>query len=189
MNRAKIYAASLSAGAAYAQLRQRDEEERKIWVHRHRMSETMPLGKIAKQVFDENAKLWLPVHGGGSSSEPRPNAATGSGKEKAQAEQIAALKAASQELKRKRPAADGAKGGAKAGNPPKKPRTGGNPVTVDALLNGTALCSGYNKGTCNGATCPNGQKHACNGKLKNKTKSIACGRSHKSTECTVCLQR
>jgi hypothetical protein len=190
VNRARVFASSLPAGSAYAQLRQRDEDERKIWVHRHRMSETLTLGKVAKQVFDENAKLWLPAHGGGPTAERQP-APTGSGKERQQAEQIAALKAANLTLKRKQPSggAAGAKGASKGEKGAKRAKTSGNPVTVDALLNGTALCSGFNAGTCTGATCPNGQKHACNGKMKNKTKSIACGRNHKSTDCTLCLHK
>jgi hypothetical protein len=191
VNRAKVYANSLPAGSAFAQLRQRDEEERAIWVHRHRMSDTMPLGKIAKQVFDETTKLLLPLHEGATAARREGGGATGSTKERQQAEQIAALKASNLTLKRKQPTggAPGGKGDGKGGKGAKRAKIGGNPVTLDALLNGTALCAAWNKGSCTAATCPNGQKHACNGKMKNRSKAVACGRNHKSIECIVCMQK
>ena len=60
VNRAKAYAASFPAGSAFAALKQLDEDERKEWVARHRMSDHLTLGRVTKMVFDENAKLCLP---------------------------------------------------------------------------------------------------------------------------------
>ena len=102
-------------------------------------------------------------------------------------EQVAALKTQNASLNRKAP------GGQQTQNPSKKHKgenNDGNPVTLKTLLNGGAICEGYNKGTCNGAcsrTPP--ELHVCNGKTKNGKKNVACGRKHKSTECTMCPQR
>ena len=156
------------------------------------MLETLTLGKVAKQDFDEHAKLWLPNHSGGRADAKAANSA-GAGQsttERRQSEQIAALKASNLNLKRKAPAGEkGSKGNSKGAKGAKKAKTSGNPVTLDILLNGTALCAGYNKGTCTAATCPNGQKHVCNVRMPSKTKAVACGRNHKSMDCNLCTQR
>ena len=66
----------------------------------------------------------------------------------------------------------------------------GNPMTLKTLLNGSNICDGYNKGSCTGncARTPP-ELHVCNGKMKNGKKDVACGKKHKSTEGTFCLQR
>ena len=94
-------------------------------------------------------------------------------------------------LKRKPPPGRQAdpKGGGKGAKGAKRAKTSGNPVTLDTLLNGTALCAGFNKGTCTATTCPNGQKHVCNGRMPSKAKAVACGRNHRSIDCNLCTQR
>ena len=179
---------SCPAGSASNALKKLDGDERDEWVHRHRMAEEIPLGKLVRLIMDENVKLWKPVsHGGGT--QKHVEAGTPPGKtEKHWKEQVAALKTQNANLKRKPP------GGQQTQQPPKKPRTGdkktGNPVTLKLMLNGTAICDGYNKGTCNGTCSRNPPElHVCNGKTKNGKKDVACGRKHKSTECTICLQK
>jgi hypothetical protein len=34
-----------------------DGDERDEWVHRHRMAEEIPLGKLVRLIMDENVKL------------------------------------------------------------------------------------------------------------------------------------
>ena len=89
--------------------------------------------------------------------------------------------------KRKEPGADNPTG--KAGGKGKGGGKNGRPVTLAEMQNGAKICDAWNKGRCKG-TCPNGQLHVCNGKMKRSDdRKIACGsKEHTSAECTRCLR-
>ena len=55
--RAELFAQSCPVGSASNDLRKIDGAEKDEWVHRHRMAEDIPLGKLIRHIVDENAKL------------------------------------------------------------------------------------------------------------------------------------
>ena len=144
-----------------------------------------------KIIMGENIKQWKAVPAGsGGTSRDLDGGAKGAKSEKNWKEQVAVLKTQNANLKRKAP---GGKGDKSDQNPNKKfkgDKKVGNPMTLKTLLNGSNICEGFNKGSCTGncARTPP-ELHVCNGKMKNGKKDVACGKKHKSTECTFCLQR
>ena len=153
--------AEVAPSRQFEWLRTRDEQERQIWVERHRSSGA-PLGSIIKNVMMEREAMWLvseqdkwgSVGGGGSQM----------GKNKASPVKPAVAAAKAKLTK-------GGKGAIQ---------------TVETTLDGQQLCAKWNQGQCKDP-CAYNRLHACN--AMTKANGRACGlRNHTSANCRHALR-
>ena len=162
-------------------LRQRDEDERAMWVERYRRGPET-LGSIIKKLYETRAAVWeVPNELRGEADTPERSSSGGlTGGPN--------LPGSSRQPANPKSGGGGGKGPKAAPPPPvlqpdaKRVRT---LKTADRLKSGESLCRKWNQGGCS-EPCPNNREHRCNAVCK-KGGRICGMRNHRSIHCRGAL--
>ena len=177
----KAAAAMGSSKDILAWVRRKDEEERQLWVEKHR-STILTVGQVILAVFNQRANLWeVPEHidqGKAFSS------SSASGDEQPRAGNPVRKK------RKKNKATAGGKGQRQQQQNQTQPdnrqqQTGKRKAkALDSMRSGKEICRQYNLGKCKDP-CKRGFLHCCNLELPGKP-GVACGKRVPAVDCKDC---
>ena len=195
LERAIRFARKIKLTGSFDRLKEKDERDRKRWIHYAAIFQDSTLGEIMWKVFKETRDDW------DVADEKGPNAAPAVGVEDKQLRQQFEQYKAAQRTKsfgganNWKPSKKGGGKGAWKG----KPGGGKNswkgkvrqsdfsklPKTVKAMMNGNNICGDYNNAACTAQNCGKGL-HLCNGLIPGGQQKACAAKDHISWNCPYC---